>query len=293
MRVLPSACAGLWLCPDEGAYRLLVQFCGVLGARLPRFVLEGADVRVWTVCVASLVFPAKEEAPRRRPPVVERTLTTAANLAKLLPTGTFLAFQSLNPSFSNRGTCCAANRYHTLALITSCALSCAFFSFTDTVLGPGDKLYVGVATFNGFYLFNRQPGQPEDEEEEERELRAADLRELRIRWVDYVHAFFSVMVFLALALSDSNVQSCLSESPGRDTREYPVNLPLGAGFLASVVFMVLPTCRRGIGYSDMAPRALRAYKGGGHTAAAGADASGKPPKTLVDGRLLKDPMLQV
>ncbi|MQL75398.1 hypothetical protein Taro_007765, partial [Colocasia esculenta] len=37
------------------AYRLLVQLCGVLGARLPRFEFEGVGARVRTVCVVTLL----------------------------------------------------------------------------------------------------------------------------------------------------------------------------------------------------------------------------------------------
>ncbi|MQL69684.1 hypothetical protein Taro_001969 [Colocasia esculenta] len=231
-------------------------------------------------------FPAREAPPSRPAPMADRTLTMVANLAKLLPTGTVLAFQSLNPTFSNRGTCIAGySWYFTLAFITCCALSCAFFSFTDTLLGAGGKVYVGVATFRGFYLFNCQPC-----EEEDPELSAADLRELRIRLVDYVHALFSMLVFLVLALSDPDVQSCLFGSAGWDSMQYLTDLPLPVVFLASFVFLVFPTCRRGVGYSDMTPRPLRASIGGAGAASVGVNASAQPPSTLEDGSSSKDPM---
>jgi hypothetical protein len=48
---------------------------------------------------------------------MDKTLASVANLAKLLPTGTALAFHSLSPSFTNRGACLASNRYLTAALL--------------------------------------------------------------------------------------------------------------------------------------------------------------------------------
>ncbi|PKA47455.1 hypothetical protein AXF42_Ash020184 [Apostasia shenzhenica] len=165
--------------------------------------------------------------------VIDKTLASASNLSKLLPTGTVLAFQTLSPSFTNKGHCYASNRILTYALIVICVASCLFFTFTDSLTGRDGQLYYGVATSKGLYILN------EDQ-----------LRRLRRRWVDWVHALFGVAVFLALAFGDGNVQSCFFPSAGRQSKELLVNLPLGAAVFASLVFMVFPTSRKGIGYTD-------------------------------------------
>jgi hypothetical protein len=179
---------------------------------------------------------------------VRPALSSASDLLKLLPTGTVLAFQALAPSFSNHGACHAANRYLVLSLIGTCAASCVLLSFTDSVVGRDGKLYHGAATFGGFYPFNFAGTR----EEREAAFRGRDLSRLRITALDFVHAFFSALVFLAVALADASIQGCLFPDAGPDVRELLVNLPLGAGFLASMVFIVFPTTRKSIGYTDMA-----------------------------------------
>ncbi|OAY63304.1 hypothetical protein ACMD2_15662 [Ananas comosus] len=182
------------------------------------------------------------------PLVIDRTLASVANLAKLLPTGTVLAFQALSPSFANHGACYPSNKFLTSLLLYFCAASCIFFSFTDSLRGRDGKLYYGMATFRGFYVFNYSGG--DDDDDDDREFVFKDLRRLRIRLIDYVHAFFSAVVFLTVAFSDADVQNCFFPKAGPDARELLVNLPLGAGFLSSVIFMVFPTTRKSIGYTD-------------------------------------------
>ncbi|KAL6626164.1 hypothetical protein ACP70R_029890 [Stipagrostis hirtigluma subsp. patula] len=182
---------------------------------------------------------------------VDKTLSGASDLLKLLPTGTVLAFQALAPSFSNHGVCHTANRYLVLALIAGCALSCVLLSFTDSVVGRDGRLYYGAATLRGFYPFNFAGTTPEERDA----AFSRDLSGLRATALDVVHAVFSAVVFLAVALADASIQGCLFPDAGPDVRELLVNLPLGAGFLSSMVFMIFPTTRKSIGYTDMTPHA--------------------------------------
>jgi hypothetical protein len=175
-------------------------------------------------------------------PPVDKTLSGASDLLKLLPTGTVLAFQALAPSLSNHGVCHAANRYLLLALVGGCAASCVLLSFTDSLVGRDGRLYYGAATFRGFYPFNFTGTRAE------RDAVFKDLSRLRVTPMDLVHAVFSAVVFLAVAFADANVLSCLLP-----TWELLVNLPLATGFLASMVFMIFPTTRKSIGYTDMMP----------------------------------------
>ncbi|GAB2277519.1 hypothetical protein Dimus_012228 [Dionaea muscipula] len=187
--------------------------------------------------------------PRGTSPV-HKTLASTANLANLLPTGTVLAFQALMPSFSNGGSCGASNKYITACLIFFCASACFLSSFTDSFMGDG-KLYHGIATFKGFYVFNREPQHAAagGEEGNMKEL----LEKYRIRVIDFVHAVVSLIVFLMFSLGDADVLKCYSPKAGADHNALVTNLPLGAGILASFFFTLFPTTRRGIGYADLAP----------------------------------------
>ncbi|RCV21362.1 hypothetical protein SETIT_4G133200v2 [Setaria italica] len=181
------------------------------------------------------------------PPLVDRTLSGASDIIKLLPTGTVMAFHALAPSFSNHGSCGAASRYLTLALVGACAASCVLLSFTDSLVGRDSRLYYGVATPRGFYPFNF------DGTGEERRRKFGDLPWMKVRPLDFVHALVSAVMFVVVALGNAGVQSCLFPDVGADVREVLMNLPVGLGFLSSMVFMIFPTTRKSIGYTDLMP----------------------------------------
>ncbi|KAF8696854.1 hypothetical protein HU200_036493 [Digitaria exilis] len=197
-------------------------------------------------------------APAAPPTAIDKTLASVANLAKLLPTGTALAFNSLSPSFTNHGACLSSNRYLTAALLYLCFLSCVFFSFTDSFVGADGKLYYGLATAKGFLVFN-YTGDTGDDAEEDAERRGQvfgdDLDRLRIRCVDYAHAALSAAVFVTVALSDAGVQSCYFPNATGNMKQVLTNLPLGAGFLSSMVFLVFPTTRKGFDYTGRSTNA--------------------------------------
>ncbi|XP_062227604.1 protein DMP4-like [Phragmites australis] len=180
-------------------------------------------------------------------PVVDKTLSGACDIIKLLPTGTVLAFHALAPSFSNHGACGSASRYLTLALIGACAASCVLLSFTDSLVGRDGRLYYGVATPRGFYPFNF------DGTSDERSHKFGDLPRMKVRALDFVHALISAALFVVVALGNAGIQSCLFPDLGTDLREVLTNLPVGLGFLSSVVFMIFPTTRKSIGYTDLMP----------------------------------------
>ncbi|XP_066314519.1 protein DMP3-like isoform X2 [Miscanthus floridulus] len=166
--------------------------------------------------------PAAAVADDTPATAMDKTLASVANLAKLLPTGTALAFQSLSPSFTNRGACLPSNR--------------------------DGKLYYGVATVKGFLVFNYTGDDDEGDAERRRQV-FKNLRRLRIRWVDYVHAVFSAVVFLTVAFSTVAVQNCFFPDASENVNQMLTNLPLGAGFFSAMVFLVFPTTRKGIDYT--------------------------------------------
>uniref|UniRef100_A0ACD5VW22 Uncharacterized protein n=1 Tax=Avena sativa TaxID=4498 RepID=A0ACD5VW22_AVESA len=178
----------------------------------------------------------------------DKVMSTAANLAQLLPTGTVLAYQALSPSFTNHGKCETSNQWLTAALVVVLTASCLFFALTDSVLGSDQKLYYGVATWGGFNVFNFSS------EEEKGQWGADQFRKLRLRPLDFVHSFFTAVVFLTVAFSDVGLQNCFFPEAGKNTEELLKNLPLGMAFLSSFVFIIFPTKRKSIGYNDTTPR---------------------------------------
>ncbi|PQP93350.1 uncharacterized protein Pyn_32848 [Prunus yedoensis var. nudiflora] len=205
--------------------------------------------------MAELPSPEQPCPPSSPPAMVKRgsnhpvhqTLASAANLANLLPTGTVLAFQTLTPTFSNNGSCQLSNKFLTASVIVFCALLCFLSSFTDSFKDndTDGKLYYGIATFKGLYIFNCS----------KLENINRDLEKYKINFLDFVHAFMSLFVFLIFALSNSHVESCFLSGVGINYSELAMNLPLGAGILSSLFFTIFPTARRGIGSTDMVPRA--------------------------------------
>jgi hypothetical protein len=181
------------------------------------------------------------------PPLVDKTLSGASDIIKLLPTGAVMVFHALAPSFSNHGACGVASRYLTLALVGACAASCVLLSFTDSLVGRDGRLYYGVATPRGFYPFNF------DGTGEERRRKFGDLTRMKVRPLDFVHALVSAVLFVVVAFGNAGVQSCLFPDVGADVREVLMNLPVGLGFLSSMVFMIFPTTRKSIRYTDLVP----------------------------------------
>ncbi|KAK6940885.1 Protein DMP [Dillenia turbinata] len=180
---------------------------------------------------------------------VDKTLSSASNLIKLLPSCTLLAFQSLSPTFANHGNCDIPHRNLTTILIGLCTLSCWFFSFTDSFITSDGKLYYGIATFRGLYVFNKGNAHGDEVHES---TRLKDLGKFRIKVVDMIHAFFSCLMFLSLALADTDVQKCFLPGDSYATVEDLLrSLPIGVGLFSSLIFMIFPTTRRGIGYADV------------------------------------------
>ncbi|XP_062181772.1 protein DMP10-like [Phragmites australis] len=189
-----------------------------------------------------------EQSPKKG--LFDKSLGTAANLSKLLPTGTTLAFQTMAPSFTNRGNCehDRVNFAFTWGLIGFLTLLCAVLCFTDSVTDKGGNTYYGVATPHGFKLFNHKLEDLPLFDEKEKKKKLDKLRKSK-KWrpQDFLHALFSAAVFVALAFCDAGVQNCLVPKESRQWREFLANLPLAVGFLASFVFMIFPSTRNGIG----------------------------------------------
>lgn len=75
-----------------------------------------------------------------------------------------------------------------------------------------------------------------------------DLKRYKMGFIDWIHAISSVLVFIVLALRDKNVVTCFYPQPSHEAQEVLNIVPIGIGFICSLLFMVFPTRRHGIGY---------------------------------------------
>jgi hypothetical protein len=202
------------------------------------------------------------------PPPDATTKISNKNLLQQLPSGAVLAFQALAASFTNQGNCLKSNYWLTVGLVTVLSASCIFSSFTDSLIYDG-RVYYGVATPGRLNIINLSK---EEEKEVFRDLRP-ELKRRGLKPVDWVHASLSLVVFLTIAGSDVGLQKCFFPRADDDARQLMRNLPLGMAVMASFLFMIFPTTRKGITLDKAEPPAPAeeeddsgsGNKGGGQT----------------------------
>lgn len=174
--------------------------------------------------------------------IINAILSGTARLNVLLPTATILAFTIFAPLLTNDGQCTSLSRWLMGSFLVFLAASCVFFTFTDSFRTATGRLYYGIATFSGIWAFNggrMRPYMPSD---------------YKLRWSDLFHAFLSLVAFLAFAGSHYDVVGCYY--PGIP-RKVTNTVPLVVGFVVSVLFVVFPSRRRGIGYPFLLQREAR------------------------------------
>ncbi|XP_073026558.1 protein DMP2-like [Primulina eburnea] len=162
------------------------------------------------------------------------TLTGFGNLIKLLPTATVFVFQFLNPVLTNNGNCHTNNKYLSSILIGSCGFACFFASFTDSYTDSEGVIHCGFATRTGLWPANSSASQ--------------DLSSYKLRFGDFVHAFFSLIVFAAVALLDPNSVECFYPSFESTQKVLLMVLPTVIGAFSGCLFVLFPNKRNGIGY---------------------------------------------
>ncbi|KAK1368724.1 DUF679 domain-containing protein [Heracleum sosnowskyi] len=187
-----------------------------------------------------------EDAPLLLPKTVERSLIqqaisqtfqSTAHLANLLPTGSVLTFQLLAPIFTNQGDCDPVGRSMTAVLIALCGLSCFFLSFTDSFKDQAGNICYGFATIRGLWVIDGSTTLP-----------PALAAKYSLRFIDFMHAFMSILIFAAVALFDQEVVSCFYPAPSDETKELLTTIPIGIGVICSMLFVAFPTQRHGIGF---------------------------------------------
>ncbi|KAK7400628.1 hypothetical protein VNO78_11853 [Psophocarpus tetragonolobus] len=169
--------------------------------------------------------------------VMSQTFQSTAHLANLLPTGTVLSFQLLSPIVTNQGNCDSICKLMTATLVALCGASCFFQCFTDSFRDDKGNVCYGLATFRGLWVIDGSTTLPP-------ELGA----KYSLKFIDFMHAVMSILVFAAVALFDQNVVHCLLPSPSNEAREILTVLPVAIGVFGSMLFVAFPTQRHGIGF---------------------------------------------
>ncbi|AES63899.1 hypothetical protein MtrunA17_Chr2g0282811 [Medicago truncatula] len=168
---------------------------------------------------------------------ISSTFQSTAHLANLLPTGTVLAFQLLSPIFTNVGNCDSVCKSMTSVLVTLCGASCFLLNFTDSIRDSKGNICYGFATFKGLWVIDGSTKLPPQV-----------AAKYRIKFIDFMHAMMSILVFAAIALFDQNVVNCFFPEPSKEIQEILTALPVAIGVFCSMLFVAFPTERHGIGF---------------------------------------------
>ncbi|XP_073308754.1 protein DMP2 [Primulina huaijiensis] len=167
--------------------------------------------------------------------ITQETLTGFGNLIKLLPTATVFMFQFLNPVLTNNGHCHTINKYLSSILIAICGFSCCFASFTDSYTDGEGVIHYGIATRTGLWPVSSSSS-------------SQNFSSYKLRFGDFVHAFFSLIVFAVVALLDPNSVECFYPSFESAQKVLLMVLPPVIVAVSGSLFVVFPNKRHGIGY---------------------------------------------
>ncbi|XP_039013296.1 protein DMP7-like [Hibiscus syriacus] len=139
-----------------------------------------------------LLQPILKQPKTKKQKIVRKTFKGTTILSKLLPTGSALTFQLLSPILTNNGRCKTELCQNLLlGLVAFCTGVCFFLSFTDSHRDERGKVRYGVATFRGLWVMD---GKVELSEEE--------ANKYKLKFIDFLHASVSIMIFMALVLFD-------------------------------------------------------------------------------------------
>ncbi|KAG7988212.1 hypothetical protein I3843_03G175500 [Carya illinoinensis] len=185
---------------------------------------------------APVLAPINPKTPAQK--AMRKTFKMSAHLANLLPTGTVLSFQFMSPIFTQQGQChTITSQVRTLCVLAGCCFSCFILCFTDSFRDARGKVRYGLATFQGLWVIDGLVTLGPEEAEK-----------YRLRFIDFFHAFLSILVFAAVALFDKNVVKCFYPAPSEEFKELLVALPIWIGVVCSLLFIAFPSKRHGIGF---------------------------------------------
>lgn len=70
----------------------------------------------------------------------------------------------------------------------------------------------------------------------------------KIKFIDFLHGFMSVLVFAAVALLHKNFVSCFYPVLSAEMEQLIASMPVAMGVVGSGFFVAFPTSRHGIGF---------------------------------------------
>ncbi|KAM5578227.1 protein DMP7 [Rosa sericea] len=185
---------------------------------------------------SSIVASKPPKTPAQK--AMRKTFKGTAHLANLLPTGTVLTFQMFSPSFTQQGKCpTVANHTMTISLLIFCSISSFLLCFTDSFRDERGKVRYGLATFQGLFVLDGS-----------HTIGAENAAKYKLTFIDFFHAFMSVLVFGAVASFDQNIVNCFYPKPSEEGKQLLFAVPVGVGVVCSILFVLFPTRRHGIGF---------------------------------------------
>ncbi|GAB4851189.1 hypothetical protein Ancab_030483 [Ancistrocladus abbreviatus] len=158
-------------------------------------------------------------------------------LDKLLPVGTIFVFMSLVPILSNNSQCELVNKILTAILIVACGFTCALASFTDSYIDKNGKTHYGIVTTKGLWTFDDSDLDTGGDKE---------ASQYKLRFVDFVHVGFSLLVFALVTILNSNTVDYFYPSHEAYENTLIIVLPTVISAVASVVFLLFPLSQHGI-----------------------------------------------
>ncbi|KAL2321123.1 hypothetical protein Fmac_030092 [Flemingia macrophylla] len=133
---------------------------------------------------------------------ISQTFQSTAHLSNLLPTGTVLCFQLMSPIVTNQGQCDSVSKLMTCTLVALCGTSCFFRCFSDSFRDDKGNVCYGLATFRGLWVMDGSTT-----------LLPQLGAKYRLRFIDFMHAVMSILVFSVVALFDQNMVNGFFPSP--------------------------------------------------------------------------------
>ncbi|XP_074287545.1 protein DMP7 [Silene latifolia] len=180
-------------------------------------------------------LPPKQPKTRTQK-AIRKTFKGTSHLSSLLPSGSVLIFEMFSPVLTNQGQCQTFQaQVTTLCLITLMSISCFLMCFTDSVRDERGKVRYGLATFKGLWILDGSVT-----------LSPEQATKYRIRFLDFLHAFMGLLIFMAVALIDQNVVKCLFPLPSEETKQRLVMFPIIVGIVCSLLFFCFPNKRNGV-----------------------------------------------
>ncbi|CAM6090272.1 unnamed protein product [Calypogeia fissa] len=177
-------------------------------------------------------------------PKSTETQDIITNLANLLPTGTFLAFQAIAPLFTNNGNCGLVEKILTGILIGFFSAIVVILSFTDSLTTTSGKHYYGLVTYKG--LWNPQFNGTNFTNGSNFYKPGGSQRRYTVTVFDFINAILGVAVFGALAVLTPPVSTCYYANISSTVVKA---VPILVGIIASLYFSFAPPPRRGVGFS--------------------------------------------